>query len=110
MELKIVKITKAFLRPNVYFADFLIEEHGLMLKAVTFNTKSNRITFPLVKTESGRAYSPYTFPDKETFQAITAKMRDMILSQPLPVNEGRGRRKGEGIFALSKTRTYEKVR
>lgn len=102
MQIKMVKITKSFLRQNIYFCDFLLEEMGLVIKGIVFNAQKKTICFPLIKTEAGQAYSAFTLPDSKKYEDFKKVLMEVILEQPLPTYEEGAEERVKAAILLKK--------
>lgn len=84
MEVKLVRLTKSFVRKNIYYADFQVVGVNLLFKGMIYNSEFKTIGTPYVFTESGTKYSSFVFPDKNQRNTLFDEMVRQIQSQPLP--------------------------
>ena len=78
MNVRLIKVTKSFLYPGLYYCDFQLKDFKMILKGVRYSTKTDYISMPTVKTEAKVHYSPYILYDLKERNAMFDEFKRLL--------------------------------
>lgn len=87
VELKLLKLTRSGIQPDLLFADFEIVEKEILLVGCRFNQKNKRLFLPTDKGGNGQPYATAKFTRQNDFAEFILKGTTLILNSKLPILE-----------------------
>ena len=108
--MRVMKVTKSFIKRGIYYCDFELTDMKLLLKGIVYSEKTGICSFPKQKTEGGKLYSQYCFYDAEVRKNVFSQMSKLMKEVVLPTREEDVSEKKKAAILIDRYRELESKR